>query len=184
MAIMVAMTRHIALLRGINVGGHRKVPMADLRALVASLGYTDVASYIQSGNLVFNAMADEPSVVAELEAAIERTFGFAVPVIVRTAEEMTAVAASHPLVDAAAHPRRAMVAFLDRAPAVDPSAAMGADEYLPDRFTLSGREVYLDYPDGSARSKLTHSLLERSLEVRATIRNWNTVTKLVQLSSP
>jgi uncharacterized protein (DUF1697 family) len=180
---MTDMTRHIALLRGINVGGHRKVPMADLRALVASLGYTGVASYIQSGNLAFSTTAEESSIVAGLETAIEQSFGFAVPVIVRTADEMRAVAASHPLVDAVAHPRRAMVAFLDRTPTADSGAVIDADEYLPDRFALSGREVYLDYPDGSARAKLTHSLLERTLDVRATIRNWNTVTKLVELGA-
>lgn len=155
--------------------------MADLRALVASLGYTGVASYIQSGNLAFSATAEEPSIVARLEAAIEQTFGFAVPVIVRSADDMARVAAAHPLVDAAAHPRRAMVAFLDRTPTVDSGAVIDADAYLPDRFMVSGREVYLDYPDGSARSKLTHSLLERALDVRATIRNWNTVMRLVEL---
>lgn len=180
---MNAMVKHIALLRGINVGGHRRVPMAELRALVASLGHTEVASYIQSGNLVFGATAEESSIVVALEAAIEKTFGFAVPVIVRSNEEMAAVAAAHPLVDAAAHPRRAMVAFLDRVPEVDPATVIEADAYLPDRFTITGREVFLDYPNGSARSKLTHSLLERTLGVRATLRNWNTVTKLVELSS-
>lgn len=178
------MVKHIALLRGINVGGHRRVPMAELRALVASLGYAEVASYIQSGNLVFGATADESSIVVTLEGAIEDVFGFAVPVIVRSAEEMAGVAAAHPLVDTAAHPRRAMVAFLDRVPEVDLATVIEAEAYLPDRFVASGREVYLDYPDGSARSKLTHSLLEGTLDVRATIRNWNTVTKLADLSSP
>lgn len=177
-----AVTRWIALLRGINVGGHHKVPMAELRAVVESLGYDDVATYIQSGNVVFDSEAAEAEVVASLETAIESSFGFTVPVVARTAEEFATVADLHVLATPDADPRQLMVAFLDRAPDVSFGDAVDPEDYLPDRFALVGRHVFLEYPNGSARSKLNHSLLERRLGVRATLRNWNTVGKLVSLA--
>ena len=173
------MTTWIALLRGINVGGHRKVPMADLRALVEGLGYSDVSTYIQSGNLVFAADGGEADIAAALESAIEARFGFAVPVIVRSAEEFAMVAGAHPLADGGTDAGLLMVAFLDRAPVATPQDVIDEDAFLPDRLLQVGRQIYLEYPNGSGRSKLNAALLERRLGVRATVRNWKTVQALV-----
>jgi len=178
-----AMTTWIALLRGINVGGHHKVPMADLRAVVASLGYQDVATYIQSGNVVFATDGEESTIVGALEEAIESRFGFPVPVVLRTVTELAAISRHHPLATPASDPRRLMVAFLDRVPDVSVRGALDPEEFAPDRSALVGREVYLTYPNGSGRSKLNHALLERRLGVRATVRNWNTVAKLAALAA-
>jgi uncharacterized protein (DUF1697 family) len=175
------MGRFVALLRGINVGGHNKVPMADLRDTAAALGFTSVATYIQSGNLIFDASDDEPSLVVRLEKGIAARYGFEVPVVIRTARQLRAIAAEHPLAGGGSDPRFLMVAFLDRPPEVAVEEAIDPAEHAPDRYLLDGREMYLDYPKGSGRSKLDHSLIERRLEVRATVRNWNTVTKLAAM---
>ena len=174
--------RKIALLRGINVGGRNKVPMAELRELVAEPEFGAVATYIQSGDIVFTSDLDEPEVVAALDAGIEQRFGFFVPVVVRTASQLAAVAREHPLASPDSDGRLLMVAFLDRVPDVHIDDVIDAEDHHPDRFVAHGREVYLEYPDGSARSRLNHALLERRLRVRATVRNWSTVTKLVNLS--
>jgi uncharacterized protein (DUF1697 family) len=174
---------NIALLRGINVGGHRRVPMAELRDIAGALGFGDPVTYIQSGNLVFDTDLDEAATVAALASAFEGRFGFPVPVIVRSAAELAAVAASHPFDGLDLKARFFMVAFLDRAPTVDVPTAIDPDSYLPDRFTVEGREVYLAYPNGSGRSKLNHTLLERRLGVGATVRNWPTVTTLAALAT-
>jgi uncharacterized protein (DUF1697 family) len=156
--------------------------MADLRAVVESLGYDGVATYIQSGNVVFGADAPEAAVVAALEAAIESSFGFTVPVVARTADEFAAVAELHLLATPDSDPRQLMVAFLDRVPDVSVRDVLDPEDFAPDRFALVGRHVFLEYPNGSGRSKLSHSLLEGRLGVRATLRNWNTVGKLVSLA--
>ncbi len=171
----------VALLRGINVGGRHRVPMADLRDLAASLGFGDPVTYIQSGNLVFDTHLDDIATVATLASALEDRFGFPVPVMVRSAAELGAVAASHPFAALELEPRFLMVAFLDRVPTVD--AVIDAASYLPDRFTIDGREVYLAYPNGSGRSKLNHTLLEGRLGASATIRNWPSVTTLAELAA-
>ncbi|MGD2051732.1 MAG: DUF1697 domain-containing protein [Acidimicrobiia bacterium] len=173
----------VALLRGINVGGHRRVPMDDLRDVAAGIGFGDPVTYIQSGNLVFDADLDEEASVTALAAALADRFGFDVSVVVRSAAELAAVAASHPFDGLDLEARFLMVAFLDRAPTVDVATAIDPDSYLPDRFTIEGREVYLAYPNGSGRSKLNHTLLERRLQVGATVRNWPTVTTLAALAT-
>jgi uncharacterized protein (DUF1697 family) len=175
-------TTWIALLRGINVGGRHKAPMAELRDLASGLGFGDVATYIQSGNLVFSSPLDEATAARDLERAIEHRFGFFVPVVMRSADELATVASKHPLERHSADPRFLMVAFLDVVPAVAIESVIDAADHAPDRFVGSGRDVYLAYPNGSARSKLTHALLQQRLGVRATIRNWNTVQKLVTMT--
>jgi len=173
----------IALLRGINVGGRRRVPMVELRDLAAGIGFGDPVTYIQSGNLVFDTDLDEEASVTALATALTDRFGFDVSVIVRSAADVVAVAASHPFDGLDLEARFFMVAFLDRAPTVDVPTAIDPDSYLPDRFTVEGREVYLAYPNGSGRSRLTHTVLERRLQVGATVRNWPTVTTLAALAT-
>ena len=156
--------------------------MAELRQLASELGFGDAATYIQSGNLLFTSPLDEAGAAGSLEQAIEARFGFFAPVVMRSADEFVTVAQEHPLTSHTDDPRCLMVAFLDTVPAVPIEAVIDAPAHDPDRFLGSGREVYLAYPDGSARSKLTHTLLQNRLGVRATVRNWNTVQKLAAMA--
>lgn len=177
------MSARVALLRGINLGPHKKVPMAELRDLATGLGLANPETYVQSGNLVFDTSLGEADLVEKLEAAIEDRFGFDVPVISRSGEEMAAVARTHPFADLGLDDKMLHVAFLDRAPDQPPEELIDADTYTPDRFHGNGRDVYLAYPGGLGRSKLNHGLLERKLGVRATLRNWRTVTTLAGMAS-
>jgi len=172
---------HVALLRAINVGGRNKLPMADLRALFEEAGCTDVRTYIQSGNVIYRAPPRVAKGLAErLGSAIEGRFGFRPPIVTRTAIEMRAACDHRPYPEVT-ELKTLQIAFLAEEPAagcvLDPSRAPD------DRFELRGREVYLHYPNGSGRSKLTNAYLERALGTTSTMRNRRTVAKLVELSS-
>jgi uncharacterized protein (DUF1697 family) len=174
---------YIALLRGINVGGRRSVPMAALREVHARLGYTDVVTYIQSGNVVFDADSDDVALLSRtIEQAITADFGIGVPVIVRTREDLVTIIESSPYTTTGADPARLAVAFLADAPAMERAVGIDATGLLPDEFALGEREVYLHCPSGFGRTKLTNAFLEEQLGVTATTRNWKTVTKLAALS--
>ncbi|HEX6299361.1 MAG TPA: DUF1697 domain-containing protein [Acidimicrobiia bacterium] len=177
------MTTRVALLRGINLAGKKRVPMADLRELATKVGLTDPKTYVQSGNLIFDTDLDEAVTVAALEEALNARFGFDMPVVSRSADEIREIAAHHPFSQLGLDHRLLQVAFLDRPPKQPVGDLFEADEYEPDRFQGDGREVYLAYPNGSARSKLGHALLERRLGVSVTLRNWRTVTRLAEMAS-
>lgn len=172
------MTGWIALLRGINVGGHNRVPMAELRICFEQNGCGSVSSYIQSGNVLFtHESADRAALARRLEDAVAEAFGVASPVVLRTVAELVRVAGSHPF---GADASQSHVAFLDREP--DDPGALAPLEAAPDLFELSGADVYLRYPNGVRGSRLTGAVLERRLGVKATVRNWRTVTKLAELA--
>jgi uncharacterized protein (DUF1697 family) len=172
---------YVALLRGINVGGNNKVPMADLRKMCSGLGYDNVETYIQSGNVVFDSAASEASVVADMEAGLLSTFGLTLSVVVRSAAELVEIVARNPFptegdgtklhVTCFAEPlAEAMVAKLD--PAFSPT----------DTFVLDGRDMYLHIPGGMGTSKLAVHVGQK-LGKLGTTRNWNTVLKLVEMST-
>ncbi|WP_406279323.1 DUF1697 domain-containing protein [Embleya sp. NBC_00896] len=173
------MTKYVALLRGINVGGHRKVPMADLRRTLTELGYTEVRTLLQSGNAVFEA-AEQPTadLVAAIEPQLLAEFGFAVDVMVRSADELRAVAAANPL--EVRDPAKLAVAFLAEAPDPDVSAGLDPKSYAPDELRTGERELYMYCPDGLGKARVTPILMRR-LGGAATVRNWNTVTKLLAM---
>ncbi len=176
-------TRCVALLRGINLGAKNKVAMPALRALVESLGHEDVETYIQSGNVVFSAPSGTPAdLAAGLEAAITAEFGFPVPVVVRTAKDMQRVAGANPFLAAGADPSTLHVVFLGSAPTRAAVAKLDPDRSPGDEFAAAGAEAYLHCPNGFGRSKLGVDYFERVLGGPATIRNWKTVTRLVELS--
>lgn len=177
------MTTWIALLRGINVSGQRKVPMAQLRSMHEGLGHTDVATYIQSGNVVFGADTDSAALTTAIEDAITAGFGFTVPVVVRTAAEFRDAAAGNPFADAGADLQRVATAYLGAVPAPDRAEAFDPEAHAPDVCMLDGRQVHLFCPSGFGRTKLTNTYLERQLGVAATTRNWRTITKLLELSA-
>jgi uncharacterized protein (DUF1697 family) len=172
------MTRYAALLRAVNVGG-RTLPMAELRAVVADGPYRDVTTYIQSGNLVFSAADGDPAAVrADLEARLAEAFG-PVAVLVRTADELAAVAGANPFVAEGADPKTLHVTLLAEPP--DPGRLVEVVTLAgPDRWVLLDRQVYLCCPDGYGRTKLTNAFFERRLGVEATTRNWRTLLTLVE----
>ncbi|MFL5927583.1 MAG: DUF1697 domain-containing protein [Gaiellaceae bacterium] len=169
------MARQIALLRGVNVGGNKKVEMAKLRAVVEELGHTDVRTYVNSGNVVFTG----PKRAAKhLEQAIGDAFGFRVPVVLRTRDELAAVVDANPLREVATDAARHIVVFC----AEEPVVSLDPQEFEPERFVVRGREVYLWLPDGLARSELAKLLANKPLGTNSTGRNWRTVEKLLALA--
>jgi uncharacterized protein (DUF1697 family) len=174
--------RYAALLRGINVGGNKKIPMAALRELMQGLGYADVVTHLQSGNAVFSSARQPRTLARAIADGISTEFAMDVKVVIRTAAQLTDVAERSPLPDGPENPSRFFVAFLSAAP--DPAAVseMESMSFDPDRIWISGAEAFLWCPDGAGDTKLTNSFLEKRLGVTATMRNWNTVTKLVALT--
>jgi uncharacterized protein (DUF1697 family) len=174
------MGRQIALLRGINLGPNRRVKMAELRALCERLGYTEVQTLLQSGNVVLETRKKPATVERELHEAIEAELGVDTLVIVRTREQLADVVAAKPFADADG--KQLQVTFLDdelpkETAAKVEAAAAGAEQVL-----VKGREVYAWHADGIQRSKLAALLADTKLGVTATARNWNTVEKLLALA--
>lgn len=173
----------VSLLRGINVGGHRKVPMAELRELYESEGCTSVTSYIQSGNVLFrSAETDADALSATMSAAIEDRFGFDVSVIHLLASDLLDIAANSPYADIGADEKQLGVAFLGAEPSDEVFAALDPDHSPPDTFARGKRAIYLHLPGGFAKTKLSHTYLEKQLGIAATVRNWRTVRTLVERS--
>ena len=171
---------YVALLRGINVGGHKKIRMRELTELCESIGLADVATYVQSGNVVFGS-SDESSdsIAASIAGAVQERFGFEVPVIVRTKHELAEVATSNPfLTEAGIDEKHLCVVFLSD----EPSPALLDSIEVPgtagDRFAAFGRHLYLHCLGGFARTKLSNNYFENKLKLSATSRNWKTVNAL------
>jgi uncharacterized protein (DUF1697 family) len=179
------MASYIALLRAVNVAGHRPVAMEDLRALLAQLGLADARALLQSGNLVFSATA-RPAVQLErlLEAETKKRLGLETDFFVRTAKEWRALVDANPFrAEARRDPAHMLVLFLRDATSATKVAALRAAITGRERVQAPGRELYAVYPDGVGRSRLTSALVEKALGTRATGRNWNTVLKLAALVS-
>ena len=173
--------RYIALLRGVNVGGKNKLPMAALRDIFAEAGCAAVETYIQSGNVVFKAAPDLAERVPEIVTrCINQRFGDETAVVVRSREEMRQVAASNPF-DTSGEPRFLHVAFLENTPSAEAVAHLDPERSPPDAFAVRGRHVYLHYPNGVARSKLTNEYLAAQLQTVSTMRNWRTVLTLLEV---
>lgn len=174
--------RWVALLRGINLGRARQVDMPRLRALLTERGHGAVRTHLRSGNVVLDSALAEGELAADLSAAIEAEFGFAVPVVVRSGEELAALVADDPLGDVATDPARRLVTFLAEEP---PAAAVAA---LPPAdsgaYLVRGRELHLWLPDGIQGTPLASWRWDTLLGVPGTSRNWNTVRRLAELAAP
>jgi uncharacterized protein (DUF1697 family) len=171
---------YVALLRGVNVGGHR-LPMKDLAAMFDAAGCGDVRTYIQSGNVVFRAGAPlAKKVPAVIAAAIARKFGFDAPVILRSTKEMLAIARGNPYLRAGHDIRWLHVVFLADTPARAAITALDPNRSPGDEFTVKGREIYLHLPNGAGRSKLTNQYFDSKLKTISSGRNWNTVITLLE----
>ncbi|GAB3688705.1 DUF1697 domain-containing protein [Actinocorallia lasiicapitis] len=170
--------RYVALLRGINVGGRNKIAMADLRAVLDRIGHTEVKTHLQSGNVVFTAPETPTArLEAELAAAIEGELGATLRIMVRTEAELAEVVAANPF--PVGDGSRFLVCFLGAPP--EPGLFDDlCDAHPPERLAVVGRELYLDLPDGIRDAKLP-VLTERRTHKDQTARNWNTVTKLLEL---
>lgn len=177
------MTTYIALLRGINVGGHRLIKMADLKAMFVALGFGGAQTYIQSGNVVFDADKAEQPLRERIEQQIAATFGFPVVVALRTHDELARVIMACPFAqDTLAEGERLYVALLAETPASVGIERMLASKIEPDEFRVLGREVYLLYRQTMRATLLTNNLLESKLGVPSTMRNWRTLTTLAAMS--
>jgi uncharacterized protein (DUF1697 family) len=174
----------VAMLRGVNVGGRNKLAMDALRTLCGSLGLRQPQTCLQSGNVVF--ATDQPDLIplaSGIEDAIEKRFGFRPAVILRTPAELTRVIARNPFAARdGIDPARLIVTFLARDPGPGAHARIRALHAGPEELRLAGRELYTYYPDGMGRSKLSPALLDKALATPGTGRNWNTVTKLLELA--
>jgi uncharacterized protein (DUF1697 family) len=179
---MRGMTRHIALLRGINLGPSRRVAMADLRELLEERGYGDVRTHLQSGNVLLSSDLPPDRLADELQRAMAAKLGIDIPVIVRTRDELAAVIERDPLGDVVDDPKRYQVNFLSAEPDPEAVRALEAQDLAPERFVVSGREVYAWHANGIQKSPLAKLLTDGRLGVTATARNWNTVTKLLELA--
>jgi uncharacterized protein (DUF1697 family) len=178
------MTTHVALLRAVNLPGHNKASMAELRALLAGLGFADPQSLLQSGNLVFRSDGRETRrLESMIEGAAKRRLGLETDFFLRTAGEWRAIIAANPFVEEAKRdPSHLVLMVLREAPTARQVAALQEAIRGREAVRATGRQAYIVYPDGIGRSRLTMALIERKLGTRGTGRNWNTVLKLGALA--
>jgi uncharacterized protein (DUF1697 family) len=172
----------VALLRGINVGGNKRVPMADLRGLATGLGFGDVATCIQSGNVVFRDGREPPALELALERALEQRFGFAVPVIVRSGAQWLGYAADNPFgAGAARRPAQLHLGVSKLPPQRGAARALAAYCKSGERVAIAGGAIWIDFAGGVARSKLSSAVLDREVGSTVTLRNWKTVQQLAAM---
>lgn len=175
------MSKKIAVLRGINVGGKRKILMTDLKALCEDLSWKNVVSYIQSGNLIFNSDLPNSELEQQLENAITDCYGFDVPVIVRNSNELEDIVNKNPFFKEEKDINVFYLAFLKEKPTQENLKKTLTFNFEPDVFQIKEKEVFLCYSERYSKSKLTNNFLEKKLKVTATTRNWKTILKLQEL---
>jgi uncharacterized protein (DUF1697 family) len=171
---------HLALLRGINVGGNCSLPMKELAAIFAAAGASSVRTYIQSGNVIFEA-GDPTLVTAQVTGEIARVYGYPGRIVLRSAEELRRAYAGNPFARAGASIDTLNIYFLADQPAPEAVKALNPDRSPGDSFAVQGREIYLHLSNGMARTKLTNVYFDTQLKTVSTARNWKTVGKLVEM---
>jgi uncharacterized protein (DUF1697 family) len=174
----------ISMLRGVNVGGHNKIKMEALRALCESLKLRDAQTYVQSGNVIFRTdERDMPRLTKRIEDGIEKKFGFRPDVILRTAAEMRDVIARNPFAKRRGiEPGKLLVSFLASDPGGEGRDKIRQMKCDPEEMRIEGREIYIYFPNGAGRSKLPWAGLGKMLKTAATGRNWNSVTKMLEIA--
>ena len=180
------MPTYIAMLRGINVSGHKLIKMDQLRASFQALGFRNVRTYVQSGNVIFEAGNDPVASLSEkIVKRILREFGFPVPALLRTAKEMERIVGKNPfLKKAAIDDSKLHITFLSEAAPKTAEKSLQTLAVNSEQFRISGHEIYLYCPDGYGRTKLSNSAIEKKLSVVATTRNWKTLNALVGMTKP
>ncbi len=176
------MTGKIAILRGINVGGKRIIRMEDLKLLFTNLGYKNPVTYIQSGNVLFDAENNisDLKIAFSIEKAIHQKFDFEVPVIVRSVNELKDRIKKNPF--GTADINKLHITFLKDKPTQENSEKVESFQYEPDRFAIKGKEIFIYCEGKYHKTKLNNNFFEKQLEIQATTRNWKTLLKLVELS--
>jgi len=175
----------ISLLRGINVGGNKKIKMADLRELYTSFGFMNTKTLLQSGNAVFETdNTDITAIQQMIQEGIQAKFGFDVTIILRTPSELKAIVANHPFTDEQlADPAKISIVYMDRIPDDEAVTDLRDSNTGNEDIHAKGQELYLFYHDGKGKSKLDNGRIERKLKVTGTARNWNTTHKILTLVS-
>jgi uncharacterized protein (DUF1697 family) len=173
---------HVALLRGINVGGKNKLPMRDLAEMFVAAKCSEVKTFIQSGNVIFEATPKISAQIPEIiTAQITNRFGHKIPVVLRTKEEFADAISNNPFLKAGTNEEMLYMMFLADMPSAENIAKLDAKRSPPDEFVVRSREIFLRLPNGGARSKLTNAYFDSKLKTVSTARNWRTVTKLLEL---
>lgn len=176
-------TTYAALLRGVNLGALNRMKMPELRALVEGLGCTDVSTYLQSGNVVFRSDRAAGALAKSIEQGIGSELGLDIPVVIRSRRQLEQLVAGNPFGRPKEKENTLYVTFLAEKPERQRVRRLADESFTPERFEVAGQDVYLSFPNGYGRSKLSNALLERRLGVPATTRNWRTVTALAELTA-
>jgi uncharacterized protein (DUF1697 family) len=175
------MKTFISMLRGINVGGNKKISMAELKKVYEDLGLNHVQTFIQSGNVLFKSqVSDIGKLTDKIEKGINNKFGFAVKVLIRTTEELQNTIKKMPFKKE--DTERVYITFLTEKPAVVPEEEINKYKNDSEKYFISGREIYILCPTGYGKSKLSNNFFEKKLKVSATTRNWNSVNKLFEIA--
>jgi len=180
------MATFISILRGINVSGQKKILMVDLKALYKKLGFENVQTYIQSGNVVFDCDKGKSNfTIAEMiEQAIGKDYKFQVPVLVKQADVLISTIKNNPFIEeAGVDLSRVVVTFLESLPTPENLLKLEGVDYPPDQFIIDGMNIYIYCPKSYGNSKLSNNFFERKLKVRATTRNWKTINMLAEMAS-
>ena len=179
----IIMKRYVAILRGINVSGQKLIKMDALKQHMQDLGFTNVSTYIQSGNIMFESEdGSAPNLADQISHKIYKEFGFQVPVIVKSAGELTAILRNNPFVNSRHEDIDILhVIFLLEQPKQDLLSKIEPLAYKPDEYEVVGDTVYLCCPNGYGRTKLNNNFFENRLKLEATARNWKTVVKLAEM---
>ncbi|RNC92600.1 MAG: DUF1697 domain-containing protein [Allomuricauda sp.] len=172
---------HIVFLRGINVGGHKKIKMADLRERLLAIGFVNVQTYIQSGNIVLNTTKTKNEIAALIKKDLHEGFGFDVPVLVMAAEEIEAILKHNPFASEAIS-KNLYFALLHNAPEPENNGRLKAADYPNEAFEITDNCVYLNCKIGAGKAKLSNNVIEQKLMVTATTRNLRTLQKMVELA--
>ena len=175
------MARYALLLRGVNVGAKNALPMAELKAMLEKLGCTNVKTYVQSGNAVFDTKLGAAALTRGIEGALERYMGRPIPTTLRTHQQLKAIVDARPFGAVAANPSLLCVTFLSETPTAAELAPLGTASFAPELYQHAGKEIYTWHPNGQARSALAAALGKLRLRGAVTTRNWNTVLKLLEM---
>jgi uncharacterized protein (DUF1697 family) len=174
----------VAFLRAINLGRVNRVPMAELRATLTDAGFGDVATHLQSGNVVLRSARRSPTAVEKrIEELVGAQFGVDADVMVRSADQLAKIVRGNPMARGHAGPEKLHVAFLKSRPAPAATRALTGRSFGDDEFVVRGTEIYLRYPNGIAGSKMNTALFEGALGTPGTVRTWKVVTRLNELAA-
>jgi len=179
------METYISILRGINVSGQKKIKMVDLKTLYKKIGFQDIQTYIQSGNVIFNSeQTDKKGIIEKIEEKISKQYGFTIPVRLLEIQELKEVFSNNPFLNNRNEDiNKLHVTFLKEEPKSEYVKEITIIQSASDEFILKGKTIYVFCPNGYGRTKLTNTFFEKKLKTTATTRNWKTIGKLVELTS-